>query len=74
MHPEKALLIFLWYLSKPNALNCIAETFRVLPSTAMGLTNALLYIIKSVKTTYIFWPNIREEFDELRRGFTRYPG
>lgn len=74
IHPEKGLLIFIWYLSKPDALNSIAEAFRVLPSTVMRLTNAFLYVIKSIKSKYIFWPRTHEEFEDLQGGFNRYPG
>lgn len=72
--PEKGLLIFIWFLSKPDALNCIAEAFRVLPSTVMRLTNVFLYVMKCIKAKFIYWPRTHEEFQELQRGFNRYPG
>ncbi|KAL1488702.1 hypothetical protein ABEB36_014501 [Hypothenemus hampei] len=74
VHPEKGLLIFIWYLSKPDALNTISEAFRVLPSTVMRVVNAFLYIIKSLKQKYIFWPRTEQEFEDVARGFNRYPG
>ncbi|KAL1493603.1 hypothetical protein ABEB36_009303 [Hypothenemus hampei] len=74
VHPEKGLLMCLWYISKPDALNIIAEAFRVLPSTVMRVINSFLYVIKCLKQKYIFWPKTEEEYQEVANGFNRYPG
>lgn len=71
--PERALLVFLWYMGTQDSLISIAETFRIVPSTCMNIVNAFLHITAKIKKKYIFWPATNEEYEFIERGFTHYP-
>lgn len=72
--PEKALLIFLCYMSKQDTLNSIADRFYLVPSTIMRIVNALLYIVIGLKNQYIFFPKTVEEQEFVKGQFKKYPG
>ena len=71
--PEKALLTFLTYMATQESLLSIGQRFGIVPSTAMNIVNALLYIMLKIKKKYIFWPRTDEEVEHVINGFTHYP-
>ncbi|XP_044760416.1 putative nuclease HARBI1 [Coccinella septempunctata] len=72
--PEKALLVFLWYIAHPDSLHSISYRFDLVPSTVMNIVNSCLYILVHMKNKIICWPKTSEEFEHLENGFTTYPG
>ncbi|XP_063906046.1 putative nuclease HARBI1 [Zophobas morio] len=71
--PEKALLTFLTYMATQESLLSIGQRFGIVPSTAMNIVNALLYIMLKINKKYIFWPRTDEEVEHIINGFTHYP-
>lgn len=74
VHPEKSLLIFLWYMATQDSLIYISDRFGVSASTVMQIVNAALFTVISLKMNFIFWPKTQEEFAHIRNGFQHYPG
>ncbi|KAK4886383.1 hypothetical protein RN001_002654 [Aquatica leii] len=75
IQPERGLLVFLWYMSKPDSLHSIGDRFNIVPSSVMQIVNAFLYIINfKLRYKYITWPKSEEEFNNIKQQFRHYPG
>jgi hypothetical protein len=74
VHPQKALMIFLWYLSKQETLISIGQHFGIVPSTVMEIIDTFLNIFAAQKKMFIFWPNTVEELQIIQNEFANYPG
>ncbi|KAJ8928962.1 hypothetical protein NQ314_018399 [Rhamnusium bicolor] len=74
VHPEKSVLIFLWYMATQDSFIYIGDRFNAVPSTVMHIINSLLFLTITLKKTIIFWPKTEEEFTYVTQGFKHYPG
>lgn len=73
--PDKALLVFLYFVSHNDTLGIIGDRFNVSKSCVMHIVNAILFImVNKLKNKFIFWPITQEEVEHVVNGFKKYPG
>ncbi|KAK5648298.1 hypothetical protein RI129_003190 [Pyrocoelia pectoralis] len=52
IQPERRLLVFLWYMSKPDSLHSIGDRFNIVPSRVVGAIDGTKINIKVPKTQH----------------------